>query len=77
VDLVAGSISVGHAAIAALVHYGVDVLGVALHWGVVQGLVTERVWRVTLRRAYPDRAEEMPLFVSGYRLYPCDAGMHS
>ncbi len=50
----------GFAALSALVDYGYDVESVALHWEVLHGRPYEIMWRVVLRRAYPERAEEIP-----------------
>lgn len=71
VDIVsAGGDAAGFAALAALITYGIDVLEVTLRWGIVDGLPTERVWRVTFRRAYPERAGEKPGFVMGCIAHP-------
>jgi hypothetical protein len=67
VDLLGPGLSTGSAALAALEDYGLDVLGVALHWTVVGGLITERIWRVTFRRPYPERADDVPFFVHASR----------
>lgn len=53
----------GFHALAALASYGIDVLHVGIQWSVVQGMPTDRVWSIELRRAYPERATEKPNFV--------------
>lgn len=62
IDLPAGNDADGFRALAALVSYGFDVLDVSMIWPVISGLPTERLWRLTLRRAYPERADERPMF---------------
>lgn len=52
-------------AFAALHHletYGLEVTSVAQVWNVAQGRIHEVVWRVELRKACPERAEEWPMF---------------
>ncbi len=56
----------GFAALAALKSYGIDVLTVGMVWTVNDGLPRDLVWRIELRRTYPDRADERPIFVTGY-----------
>lgn len=64
VDLPAGgSDADGLHAVAALASYGLDVLSVSIRWGVTRWLPCDRVWRVELRCAYPERANEQPIFV--------------
>lgn len=60
----------GFAALAALSAYGIDVLGVGLWWGVTDGMPTDRVWRITLRRPYHERDDERPMFVCGTSAHP-------
>lgn len=66
VDLASGTGTDGFRALAALAAYGLDVLDVAIVWSVVDGLPTDRFWRIVLRKACHDRADERPIFVSGY-----------
>ncbi len=57
----------GFAALAALATYGLDVCDVSIVWSVEGGMPTERRWRITLRRAYPERSDATPNFVTCYR----------
>jgi len=57
----------GFAVLSALTDYGLDVAELQLVWNVKNGLPYEQLWRVTLVRAYPERAEERPIFVHGYQ----------
>lgn len=67
IDLIAnGEGALGFRALAALSECGIDVWEIALVWLVRHGLPVERVWRITLRRAYPERADERPIFISRY-----------
>lgn len=70
VDLVADD-GAGLRAVAALSDYGLDVLALAMVWPVRHGLIVDRIWRVTLRRAWPERANEQPGFIHGYVATPC------
>lgn len=68
VDLLAGAGKLpAFAALHYLEAYGVEVTSLAQVWNVQQGRIHEVVWRVELRRAWPERAEEWPMFVWGYR----------
>jgi len=55
----------GFRALSALADYGLHVRRVELVWDVVDDLPTERIWRIVLRKAHPDRADERPQFVRG------------
>lgn len=67
IDLISGSSdAIGFRALAALQAYGLPVSAVALVWSVHQGLPYERIWRVTLAKAIPERADEKPIFVYSY-----------
>lgn len=72
IDLIAagGDDAAGFAALAALTTYAIDVFDVALLWTCHRGLPLERIWRVTLRRAYPERASDLPGFIASYRATP-------
>lgn len=56
----------GFAALAALRDYGIDVRDVSLVWPVRNGLPSAKLWRITLRQTYPERADDLPGFVNGY-----------
>lgn len=60
-----GGDSTGFAAMAALATFGLDVSEVSLVWSVSRGLPGGCVWRLTLRRAWPERADEELTFVHG------------
>lgn len=67
VDLISGSSdAIGFRALAALQAYSLPVDAIALVWSIHQGLPYERIWRVTLSKAVPERADERPLFVYSY-----------
>lgn len=69
VDLWEGSGSrsgAGFAALHALEQYGLDVARISLVWSVDRGLPFEHFWRIELRRAHEDRADEDPIFTWGY-----------
>jgi hypothetical protein len=66
VDLASGTGSDGFAALAALEAYGLGVAEVSIRWGVADGLPTDRCWRLVLRRAHHDRADERPWLVRGW-----------
>ncbi len=65
IDLAGGRNADAFAALAAIARYGIDVTEVLLRWSVTDGLPEERHWRIVLRRAYPERATERPIFVYG------------
>lgn len=66
VDLVDNGTAEGMLALAALGAYGLDVMELSLVWDVQHWLPHgERIWRVTLRRAWPERADDKPNFVYG------------
>jgi hypothetical protein len=69
IDLVAegGHDATGFRALAALTAYGLDVHDVAIIWTCQHGLPYQRIWRVTLRATYPERADEIPGFIYGCR----------
>jgi hypothetical protein len=65
VDLPAAAAdAAGLAAVHALQQYGVDVDDVSIVWPVRNGLPYEKLWRITLRRTYEDRADDIPIFMS-------------
>jgi len=47
--------------------YGLRVGDLALLWTVDKGLPSDCFWRVTLRQAWPERADEKPIFEWHYR----------
>lgn len=55
----------GFRALSALADYGLHVRRVELVWDVVDDLPTERIWRIVLRKAHPERADERPQFIHG------------
>lgn len=57
----------GFAALDALNKYGLAVYSVAVVWNIERGLPHESLWRVVLRQPCPERADEMPIFVHGYK----------
>ncbi len=67
IDLGAGgSDALGFAALAALHAYGIDVRDVSIVWSIQNGLPYEKLWRITLWKSYPERADEQPVFVASY-----------
>ena len=68
VDLLGGNNAQGFAALAVLEEYGLRVRDVSLHWSVERSLPSERFWRLTLWQPWPERANEMPMFVWEYRV---------
>lgn len=63
VDLLGATPGAGFAALAALTEYGLRVRDVALLWTVDKDLPSESFWRITLWQAWPERANEKPMFV--------------
>ena len=71
IDIIAGGQdSTGFAALAALADYGINVDEILLVWNIQNGLPYEKLWRVTLVKAIPERADEMPMFTYGYWATP-------
>lgn len=67
IDVVAASDDAkGFRALDALVDYNIEVASVALVWPVSNGMPAEKLWRITLKKAYWSRSEERPIFVHGY-----------
>lgn len=62
VDLPAGINADGFAALAALTTYGLPVRDLQIVWTVRDGLPDERRWRITFRKPFPERADELPTF---------------
>ena len=52
-------------AMTVLTTYGLEPDSVALRWRVINGLPVEPLWRVTLAKVFPERADEQPTFVYG------------
>jgi hypothetical protein len=68
VDLMASARELpAFAALHYLEAYGLDVASIAQVWNIDQGRIHEVVWRVVLCRAWPERADDWPNFVWGYR----------
>ncbi len=67
-----GTRPVGFAALSALEDYGLRVADVALFWRVDKGVPVENFWRLTLRQAWPERADEVPIFEWSYRATGAD-----
>jgi hypothetical protein len=67
-----GRDSEGFAALHVLEEYGLEVYSVVLHWNVARGLPCEGFWRISLRRAWPERADEKTMFIYGYQARPDD-----
>lgn len=57
----------GFAALHYLEAYGLEVASVSQVWNVAQGLIHETVWRIVFQKSHPERADEWPMFVWGYR----------
>lgn len=57
----------GFAALHALAQYGLNVTSIAIVWNVADNIPFETIWRVELTRAHPERADEHPMFVHGYK----------
>lgn len=55
----------GLRAVAALEAYGLEVHELSRVWGIRHGMPYQVVWRVVLRRAHPERADDRPMFVQG------------
>lgn len=69
IDIVAqGNDATGFAALAALTAYGLDVRDVSLVWSIQNGLPFEKLWRITFWKPCPERADETPTFIHGYRI---------
>lgn len=45
---------------------GIPVREVVSRWSVDDGVPNERSWVVVLRRALPERADDLPMFISGH-----------
>jgi len=56
----------GLRAVAALTVYGLDVWTLSRVWPIRHGMPCDVLWRVTLRRAWPERADDRPNFVQSY-----------
>lgn len=66
----------GFRALAALTEYGLEVRDVSMMWSVHRGLPSDRIWRVTLRRTWEERADEAVTFASGsVNLCACGCGV--
>lgn len=64
IDLIAGADEArGFAAIAALSEYGIPVIELAIVWPMCHGHPYEKLWRIVLKHAIPDRADERPIFI--------------
>lgn len=71
VDLIAtGDDAGGFAALAALRKYGLPVAEVLIVWNIENGLPYEKLWRITFFKTMEARADEQPMFISGYRASP-------
>lgn len=57
----------GFAALHHLETYGLQPVAVSQVWNVEHGRIHEVLWRVELARSCPERADEWPMFVWGYR----------
>lgn len=68
VDLLAGpNDAAGFLALAFLHTYGLPVASVAKHWSVQDGMPYEMLWRVEFAHAFPERADDEPMFLWGYQ----------
>lgn len=68
IEIVAGGDdAVGFGALSALRGYGLPVSEIAIVWPVRNGLPYEKLWRITFCGTLPNRADEQPTFVHGYR----------
>jgi len=67
IDIQSSGRANGFAALAALEDYGLRVRDVALMWTVDKGRPSEQFWRITLWQAWPERADEKPMFVWRYQ----------
>lgn len=75
VDLLdGGTRPAGFAALAALEDYGLRVRDVALLWSVDKSIPVDNFWRLTLWQAWPERADEIPMFEWCYRATGGDGG---
>lgn len=57
----------GFGALDALRSYGLPVNAVALVWPIKNGTPYEKNWRITFTKSMEDRADEIPMFIFGYR----------
>ena len=68
IDLIAGAEDAqGFAALAALTGYGLDVAELQIVWSIKHGAPYQKLWRIELVKAHPERADELPNFVHCYR----------
>lgn len=68
VDLIAqGDEAIGFGALHALRDYGLPVADVSIVWPIRHSVPYEKLWRITFTTTMDDRADEHPIFVSGYR----------
>lgn len=58
-----GSDVQGFAALAALETFGLEVSEISLVWPIDRGMPYEKNWRIELRRAWPERAQDKPDFI--------------
>jgi len=71
VDMIAGEDAAGFAAVATLVSAGIEVDTVAQSWRIdALGRPVESVWRIVLKRGYPERADDWLMFKWGYQAQP-------
>lgn len=58
----------GFGALRPLVAYGLGPMALSIVWDLdTSGLPYQRIWRIQFRTAAPDRADQKPMFVHGYR----------
>ena|ERR1035438_9034659 len=70
VDMIAtGDGALGFRALAALADYGLPVFDVSIVWSIKNFLPYEKLWRVTFSQTMESRANEMPMFIHGYRAF--------
>ncbi len=59
--------AVGFRVLSCLAGYGLPVDALNYHWPVMHGIPYEAFWRITFFKQMPERADEKPTFVWGYR----------
>lgn len=62
-----GGDAAGFAAAHYLEQYGLEVFQLAIVWPFKNAMPYEKNWRIELRRSWPARADERPLFIYGYQ----------
>jgi hypothetical protein len=68
IDLIArGDDALGFRALAALQDRGLPASQVLIVWNIQNGLPYEKLWRIVFSKTMEARADELPMFIYGYR----------